>query len=385
MKTYQIYSSVNDLPECWHDLAQHDIFLQKQYLKALEQACPKNINLYYIAVFSQDSIVGIAIVQHVQLYLNNMFRQVSTTCIQDVLKKILFKFLRGNILVVGNLTHTGQHGLYFMSSKIDFGSFLNEIYKALKSITIQVKSKSKKTIRMHVFKDYFTSNAITKQTQFITSNKLHKVFVQPNMLMPIDENWNDFKTYNAALNKKYRTRLKRAKKRLGEVYKKELSLNDIKTNAKQLHDLYLNVSNNAKFNTFILPENHFYSLKKQLLDNFKVYGYFLNDALVGFYTLIINNKHLETYFLGYDTAHQYNNQLYLNMLYDMAEYGINNKFKTVVYARTAMEIKSSVGAKPYPMLVYLKHTNLFLNAMLKPVFKFISPKQNWEERHPFKN
>ena len=72
------------------------------------------------------------------------------------------------------------------------------------------------------------------------------------------------------------------------------------------------------------------------------------------------------------------------MLYDMLEFAINNKFKTVVYARTAMEIKSSVGAEAGPMVVYLKHTNGFLNAVLKQIFKLMNPSEDWHERHPFK-
>ena len=93
---------------------------------------------------------------------------------------------------------------------------------------------------------------------------------------------------------------------------------------------------------------------------------------------------METYFLGYDEAHQYPNQLYLNMLYDMLKFGIENRHETVVYARTAMEIKSSIGAKAKPMVVYMKHTNPFLNTILKQVFKLMNPLQDWEKRHPFK-
>jgi hypothetical protein len=107
-------------------------------------------------------------------------------------------------------------------------------------------------------------------------------------------------------------------------------------------------------------------------------------VLIGFYTLILNNDVLETYFLGYDEEHQYPNQMYLNMLYDMSEFAIVNNFSSIVYARTAMEIKSSVGAEPRKMNVYLKHTNPFMNASLKRIFKLMNPTQQWEERHPFK-
>ena len=117
---------------------------------------------------------------------------------------------------------------------------------------------------------------------------------------------------------------------------------------------------------------------------FRVYAYYLDNQIVGFYTLILNNKSLETYFLGYDSQYQSKHQLYLNMLYDMLQFGIENKLRQVVYARTAMAIKSSVGANPFKMIMYLKHTNWLMNLLLKVIFKLMNPKQNWEERHPFK-
>ena len=69
----------------------------------------------------------------------------------------------------------------------------------------------------------------------------------------------------------------------------------------------------------------------------------------------------------------------------MTFFGIENKFKTIVYARTAMEIKSSIGAKPNQMYIYLKHTNNFVaNTVLKCIFKYMNPIKKWDERYPFK-
>ena len=187
------------------------------------------------------------------------------------------------------------------------------------------------------------------------------------------------------LNKKYKTRYKRAKKKLSEIVLKEMTQDDVLENSEQLYRLYQNVCIKASFNTFILPEHHFYNFKLQLQEKFRVFGYYLKGELIGFYTLILNGDTLETYFLGYDKVHQYNNQLYLNMLYEMIAFGIANNFKSIVYARTAMEIKSSVGAKPKPMSMFIKHTNPFINGLLKQIFKLMDPEQKWEERHPFKD
>ncbi|MCF7559568.1 GNAT family N-acetyltransferase [Sabulilitoribacter multivorans] len=360
------------------------MFLQSHYLKALEEASPDNIQWFYVGVFKDNVLVGIAVIQRVQLYLKDIFRQTNVSCIKTFFKDLVSKILKGNILVVGNLTHTGQHGVFFNTETVSQSEFFEVIFSALNDIKDRIKTDQNKKIRAIMLKDYFTDDLIHNSKEVFNDAKLHRVFVQPNMILSIKPEWIVFENYVNDLNKKYRDRYKRARKKRNSIKPIELNLEEIKAHSKELHKFYMNVSNNAKFNTFILPENHFYSLKSQLNEDFKVFGYYLKDKLVGFYTLILNNSALETYFLGYDEAHQYENQMYLNMLYDMLEFGIKHKFKTVVYARTAMEIKSSVGAEAKPMVVYLKHTNRFLNAILKQVFKLMNPSQDWEERHPFK-
>ncbi|MFD0834760.1 GNAT family N-acetyltransferase [Mariniflexile aquimaris] len=384
MKSFKIYSSFQSLPDSWDQLVVHDVFLQSKYLKALENGSPNNIQLFYVGIFENEQLVGVAIIQRVQLYLKDMFRKTEVSCLKEFVRDTVSKVLKGNILVVGNITHTGQHGLFFQKEHITQREFLNLVFDAVETIKKEIKEKLNKTIRVIMFKDYFLNDAVHLENDFFNSNTLHKVSVQPNMILKVNPDWLTKTDYLNALNKKYKQRFKSARNKLNGIVCEEMDLEAIKTCSKRLHALYLNVSNNAKFNTFILPENHFYCLKLQLEEKFKVFGYYLNNELVGFFTLILNNQHLETYFLGYDTAHQYKNQLYLNMLYSMLEFGIHNKFETVVYARTAMEIKSSVGAKAEAMVVYIKHTNYVMNALLKQIFGLMNPKQTWEERHPFK-
>ncbi|GAA4305872.1 GNAT family N-acetyltransferase [Aestuariibaculum suncheonense] len=381
---YQIYNAVAHLPDAWDVLTKHDIFLQSAYLNALEASSPSNIKWYYIGVFKEEKLVGVAIIQRVQLYVKDMFRNNQVSCVKDFLKDQVSKILKGNILVVGNLMHTGQHGIYFRQTEMSQNLFLTTVFDALKAIEQDIKKLENKTIRSIVFKDYFAEDGIHNEKEFFNSHNLYQVTVQPNMIMEVQSNWIQFQDYISELNKKYRDRYKRARKKLNSITSRELNLEAIKAHQRELYHLYLNVSENAQFNTFILSEHHFYHLKLQLKDDFKVYGYYLNNELVGFYTLILNGNVLETYFLGYDKEHQYPNQLYLNMLYDMAQFGINHQFKTIVYARTAMEIKSSVGAEAKPMVMYLKHTNSILNAVLKQIFGLMNPRQDWEPRHPFK-
>jgi hypothetical protein len=383
---FKLYSESNKLPKKqWNDLTSHDLFLQTTYLEAFESACPNTICVYYVGVFKHNKLVGIAVVQRVQLYLNDMFRHEVASCFKEFLKNALSKILKGNILVVGNLTHTGQHGIFFKQSEIKQSDFLNAIFDACNVLSKQIKKEKKRTIRLILFKDYFENDSIHFQKGLFKKMKFYKMKVQPNMIMQTKKNWFNESDYVADMTTKYRTRYNRARQKRSNILVKELDLEALKKESETIYKLYLNVSKNAAFNTFILPKNHFSTLKEYLPENFKVYGYYLNNQLIGFYSLILNSKSLETYFLGYDSEHQHSNQLYLNMLYDMASFAIDNKFDSIVYARTAMEIKSSVGARPETMYMYLKLTNAYANALLKQVFVFMNPTQEWEERHPFKN
>lgn len=385
MIEFKLYNTAKDLPkETWNSLTSHDVFLQQHYLEAFEKVSPTTISMYYLGVFNDNRLAGVAIIQRVQLYLKDMFRNGGATCFKEYVKKVLSRILKGNILVVGNLTHTGQHGIYYDKSAISQTDFINTIFRAVNDLQSIIKIQTQKRVRMILFKDYFEKDMIHLETGLFESERFYKLKVQPNMIMHTRNTWLNEQDYVADKTTKYRTRYKRARKRKKDVLTKELTVEDLKKYSETIYSLYKNVSNNASFNTFILPENHFLSLKENLLEDFRVFGYFLEDHLIGFYSLILNKDILETYFLGYDSEHQYTNQLYLNMLYDMASFAIDNKFKTIVYARTAMEIKSSVGASPKQMFIYLKLTNLIANTLLKQGFNLMNPKQEWKERNPFK-
>lgn len=385
MINFKLYDSVTSLPKAWDELTVNDIFLKTHFLKALEASSPINISTYFLGVFSSEVLVGIAVIQRVEMYLDDVFRKTSNQFFKRCGKILISKIVKGNALIIGNLMHTGQHGLYFNSEIISQDDFLNTLSEAIKQLSTTIKTEFNKKIRIIGFKDYFEDDDIHKSDTFFRAHKLHKAQVQPNMIFEAQPNWKSPEDYIASFNKKYRRRYKTARKKSLEIQSKELHLDRVEELSKTLYELYENVSDNAGVNSFKLHEDHFYNLKKELKDDFKLFGYFIDDELIGFYTLIRNHDKLETYFLGYKQELQHQYQMYLNMLFDMAFFGIQNGYKTVIFARTAMEIKSSIGAKPYGMHIYLKHTNnIIANTVLKLVVKYANPIRDWEERHPFK-
>jgi predicted N-acyltransferase len=204
------------------------------------------------------------------------------------------------------------------------------------------------------------------------------------MVFYINENWKSEQDYIDSLSKKYRDQYKRVRKKGAVIEKRKMHLEDIITLEDTIYDLYLHVAKNAPFNTFFLPKNHFRVFKEIFKDKFLFYGYFIDEKLIGFNTLIKNGSVMDTYFLGYDESIQREKMLYLNMLYDMIAYSINKGFKEIVFARTALEIKSSVGAKPIKMYGFIAHSNPIVNSYMSKIFRYLEPETNWQERNPFK-
>ncbi len=383
MMTYQIYKSIANVPKSWSHIAGDDIFLSVHFLKALEQSSPNNIQLYFVGIFLNADLVGIALVQHLQINFSNAFKKPSVKVLKRFGNTIISQFLKGTALIVGNLMHTGQHGFKFNENVVCQAEVLKVINMAIIALRKDLFETQNIRIKLIVYKDFFEKHCSGESQNSFNANKFFKANLQPNMLFK--NNYNSFDAYVSAFNKKYRRRYRTARKKAKPIICKELDLATINNLSAQLYQLYDNVSNNAAVNTFKLSKKHFVSLKTHLQDNFKVFGYFLEDELIGFYTLILNNDTLETYFLGYNPSYQHKYQLYLNMLYDMAAFGYNYNFKHIVFARTALEIKSSIGAKPHDMFVYLKYTGSYvINFILKYTVKYANPVRDWQERHPFK-
>lgn len=378
--SYQIYSSVSQLPENWNELAVATIFLSKEYLAILEKSAPANMSCHFIGMFDKETLVGIAVSQFVDLNQLDSFGE-RDQCIKSSVRNIVFKNFCSHILLIGNNTLTGQNA-FVISENAHPTEVLKTLQKAVTELKAIFKAKGKK-VHMCGLKDFCKEELNSLE---IPEFKPYLRFsTQPNMVFSVRDHWKTEEDYVAALSKKYRDQYKRARKKATGLVKKQLSLEEIRNQEEVIYDLYYHVAKSAPFNTFFLPKNHFAVFKEQLQENFLFYGYFENDKLIGFNTLIKNGSDLDTYFLGYDDSVQREKMLYLNMLYDMIGYAIKEQFKTVIFARTALEIKSSVGATPLKMYGLMSHNNQFINSQLDFFFRYLEPETVWKERHPFQD
>ena len=377
--SHRIYTSVTQFPENWEDFAVDNIFLTREYLEILEKSAPVNMTCHFIGIFNNSELVGIAVSQFLDLNQLDSFGD-RDKCIKSSIRNIVFKNFCSHVLLLGNNMLTGQNAWAF-STKIDVKILQNEVLNAMEALKEQFKASGKK-VHISSIKDFETEEIETFHPAI--KKDYFQFSTQPNMVFTILENWKTEQDYIAALSKKYRDQYKRARKKTEGIEKRKLGLHEIIAFEEEIYNLYYHVAKNAPFNTFFLAKNHFRVFKEILKDKFLFYGYFIDNKLIGFNTLIKNGTAMDTYFLGYDDSIQKEKMLYLNMLYDMIAYSINKGFKEIVFARTALEIKSSVGAKPIEVYGFIKHESKLIDKCTQTIFNYLEPKTEWQERNPFK-
>jgi predicted N-acyltransferase len=378
--SFEIYTKTQQLPRDWDRLAQNNIFLTADYLQILETSAPVNMRCHFIGIFNDRDLVGIALSQFLDLSEVESFGD-RDSCLKTKIRNVVFKNFSSKVLFIGNNMLTGQNAFAF-SHDIAVSAALQTLCRAAAQICKNLKKQGLET-HLIVWKDF--NGAQVSAFKIPEFRGYFQFQTQPNMIFDIRKGWETFDDYIAALLKKYRDQYKRARKKSEGLTKRKMSLEDIIAFEATIHKLYMTVAQNAPFNTFYLPQNHFATFKKSLGDRLLFYGYFDNGILVGFNTLIKNGCDIDTYFLGYDENCQREKMLYLNMLYDMSAYSINKDYSRVIFARTALEIKSSVGAKPADAYGFIRHTNRAANLLMSRLFRYFEPEMVWHERHPFKD
>lgn len=372
----QIYTRTQDFPSQWDVLAAQNIFLSRAYLKILEDSRPENMRCFFIGVFESNTLKAIALSQFLNLSSIASFGD-RDSCIKTRVREVVFKNFSSRVLFLGNNMLTGQNALALAD-----GVRLEDVADALQQAATQLAKTHKLAPHLTVWKDFPQTDAALLQP--LESHGYFQFSTQPNMVFAFRPEWNSFDDYLESLHKKYRDQYKRARKKAEGITKRKMSLPEIQQQQSRIQELYRTVANGAPFNTFYLPEGHFAQFKRQLGDNFLFYGYFDGEKLVGFSTLIINGQDIDTYFLGYDAQYQRDKMLYLNMLYDMTAWSINQGYRRIIFARTALEIKSSVGAVPIAMYGFMKHRNAIANRSLPKLFQMFEPPSDWQQRHPLK-
>lgn len=391
-----IYHSINDVNGDWNAAApEHNLFLQKKYLQLLENNPPENVHFVYMLYYKRSKPIGVAIGQVGNFSAEKSINEnnepdekenpSTLSIVTNFIKSFFAKKVDITALVCGNALLTGEsHNICFREGEVSVEEEFHILNDTMKFVQRELDKKGV-YIALTYLKEYHQRQRPQAQQFLVEKNKFHEFTAQPNMVLYFRDDWKNFEDYLAAMSSKYRVRVKRAFKKGVAIQRKVFDIQDIEDNLDRIYDLYSRIAEGSVFNLVKLNPKYFVALKAKLGVDFTMIGYYIEGELTAFFTTIKNYHELEAHFLGYDEAFNREHQMYLNILYDIIKIGFDQKCRSVVFARTALEIKSSVGAEPHEMYWYLRHRNKVSNRFLSQIVDYLNPKDDWVQRKPFKN
>ncbi|WBX78506.1 GNAT family N-acetyltransferase [Tenacibaculum ovolyticum] len=378
----QYFYNINEIPnDIWKQLdCENNLYFNSKYLEAL-QLNNSSIKFAYIVLFNEnDSPVALATIQIVDFYLDSVQNNMQSVvewmkCMGRKLGLIppenVFK-----ILTCGNTFVSGEHG-FFIKDNQDKNTIIQSIAKAVVDFE---NLSTKNTADVFMFKDF------ENKSQFTTTlyNEGYNSFnVDPNMVLHLDNNWNNLDDYLAALKTKFRVKARKAFKLSAMLKIEDVTAGRLSELFPEMTSLYKTVSAKASFNLVDFNLETYKTLKENLGDDYFLKVYWLENKLVGFLSGVFNQESLDAHFVGIDYTNNKEYAIYQRMLYDYISLGIAKKVKTINFGRTASEIKSSVGAIPKDLTIYLRHKKTIPNRILSLFLKRIQPSE-FTQRHPFK-
>ncbi len=381
----KIYKQFANLPmQEWAEFVpDYKPFLQLPYLKALHEAAQHELRSFYALVRKEEQIIGVMVFHLIKMddsfKVEDQQKDLPTWdkvshSVKNWVKSTLNK--QGyQLLLCGNPFITGNHGSHF---RIDIDPAI--ACHLLHEATLQLQDFT--TASFAATKD-FNEAEICGPKSLLNYN-YKEVFAQPNMVMKIRADWQEYNDYLAAMTSKYRVRAKRARKAGTKLETRLLSLEEIQEKTDELNSLYNSVFDKANFHMQQTPRLYFAKLKEHMGCNFQIKAYYVGTELVAFISYFFYDGHMEAHLMGYNEVYNREHYLYQNVLYDLVQVAINMKCHKLILGRTAMEIKSTIGAVAEENWLYIRHKSHFTNWALPSIFQRLSTEE-WVPRNPFKN
>jgi predicted N-acyltransferase len=376
-----VFQSINDINKNhWEKVVEgKNIYLSLGYLEAIEKSLSKEITFRYLIFYNEQSLpVAIAVVQFLP-FVDKDFKDEEQLCrVRNKIKSSILASSGIQVMSCGSPFACGENGFMFTKAISE-----KEAFKNLARGLIRVQKQEKETIKAPVLllKEFWPESI--NNADALKSVGFKEFMIDVNMVMKIHSDWKIFEDYLFSMVTKFRTKAKAAFKKSANLRVADFQVQDILENKKSIEKLYNSVVEKSAFTFGALNGDAFVFLKENLKDNFIIQGYFLKDELVGFSSAFIFNDIVDANYVGINYNLNQEHAIYQRMLYDYLELAINTKCKELRFGRTAEEIKSTVGAEPVNMKLYIRHQSNIKNSLLKPVFGSITP-STFELRNPFK-
>lgn len=355
----------------WKQFASSgSVFLDYGYITAL-QFSAADVDYRYVFFEEKGTLIGIAAFQLVWVEAVDPADSIQKNLplLRNVARSLMGAEMKRRIVVAGNSFSTGAHGFRFIENVPEIQRIA--LVSAAANLVVDREKAAGGKVSAVLFKDFFENGQAIEQAY--RKANYAPVNQEANMLLPLPAHWQSFDDYQNALTSKYRTKVRSVLRKSEALEIHPLNAQDIERLSDKIYALYAQVRNHADFRMGTVSQDTFLALAENLGEKFTMFGYYLNDELVGFQCGIANGNCLDAHLVGFDYSLNQRYAIYQRILYRYIADAISDGFEVINFGRTALEIKSTVGAFPVKMYCYMRHTGKAPNTVLKLFSGFVSP------------
>ena len=236
------FSSVDDISDAiWQSLGcENNIYFQRDFLKSIEKNHPEIKFSYLVLVDENNSPKAFASIQIIDFYLDAIRNDLELFVrkIKNIGRKlhIIPNKKPLQLLICGNTFVSGEHGVFIKKSE-DKKVIIKELAK---SILHFVNADKKLKIDAFLLKDFVNESLFI--TDELKDYNYHPFSVEPSMILHLNENWQNFDDYLAAMKTKFRVKAKKAIKLSLSIKIENVTSENIESQIPKMTKLYQNVA-----------------------------------------------------------------------------------------------------------------------------------------------
>lgn len=285
-----------------------------------------------------------------------------------------------NLFYMGNLFFPGDNGFYLEAAYDTPGcraEIISQVMPELRTFLI-------KRCEGGIFSVADYAPDTIKEPAIAPLKGFSNYYTEPYMFLQMESAWHSLDDYMADLSSKYRVRLKKVLADSATLKVVEMDASMLEQYSHKMHELYLSVAQKAHFNLGFVHPGYFRQVMEVSGGHFHVQGYWLDDQLIGFNSWFsCDDDNLHAHYIGLDYSYVTSHKLYNRMLIDLVDHAIRERAGEIHFGRTAIEIKSTLGAVPANMMIRLRHTRGWANRLIGFPSRWTKPPE-YVIRHPFR-
>ena len=367
--------------EHWDSIsADRNLYLSRPYLEGLEEGMENGMEFRYVIYYCEKyTPIGIAYFQSVLLEDKGSPYRDRVQRLGERIGSRAMKEMKARILVNGNVFQCGENG-YLFDERLSREEILEMLSETLERLKGDEEMAQRPTFLM--FKEV-RKGSIEPTSEILKKKGYHHLHMDLNMCLHVDQGWDGLDGYLQALTSKARTRVKRIMKLSKDLEIESLDTEAIRKELARIDELFEYILDGSEFQFGRLDMAVYAEWKERLGDDFIFRAYRIDGRMVGFSTAFRHDGFMEAQYVGYDPELNRSHSIYQRMLIQYLQDAMEKGVLNLNLGRTAEQAKSSLGAVPVDMMLYVKHRNMIANKLIRPILSSVHPSE-FEQRSPFK-